>query len=124
MNLYQVGLYRLGQQDANSGWQLVSPSMGISSVAMETFEQIASAIIEAKNRIASPQCRGVFVQDGYTFFINVNFNAKGEDERGVSYAHGYCFPQKSFFELAKQPQKLAGVLEQVFPTEYDGTIEN
>lgn len=123
MNLYQMGLYRIGQQGSNSGWQLVSPSMGISPVASERFEELASAIFEVRSSLNVPYCRGLFVVDNFAFFTNLNFNAKGEDERGVSYAHCYCFTMSDYLELAKNPEKIAYVLEETFPMEYDASIE-
>ena len=43
MNLYQAGYFRLGKQGVNAGWSIVSPSSGMSPVAMEGFKGIAGS---------------------------------------------------------------------------------
>ncbi len=122
MNLYQAGYYRLGTQGVNAGWQLVSASDGMSQKAKEGFQGIASTLIGMKNASLPILNMGVYKFDRFVYLLHMNYQASGEDARGVSYAHCYCFNQKDYLELSRNPEKLFGVQEEVFPNEYDGTI--
>jgi len=122
MNLYQAGYYRLGTQGANAGWQLVSESSGMSQKAKEGFQGIASTIISLKSANVPVQNLGVFKFDRFVYLFHINYNASGEDARGVSYAHCYCFNQKDYLELSKNPEMLFGVSETAFPNEYDASV--
>lgn len=122
MNLYQAGYYRLGMQGVNAGWQLVSASDGMSQNAKEGFQGIASTLIGMKNANIPVFDLGVFKYDRFVYLLHINYQASGEDARGVSYVHCYCFNQKDYFELSMNPEKIFGVDEGCFPNEYDSTI--
>lgn len=118
MDLYQAGYYRLGSQGSKSGWQLVSPSVGMSQKAKDGFKGIAANIIELKATGVPTFVSGIFTYDSFVYLIHTNYRAQGTDSRGVSYAHCYCFGFKDYLELAKEPEKLFGILDGAFPNEY------
>ena len=122
MNLYQAGYFRLGMQGVNAGWQLVSASDGMSQNAKEGFQGIASTLIGMKNANVPVLDFGVFKYDRFVYLLHINYQANGEDARGVSYVHCYCFNQKDYLELSMNPEKLFGIDEGCFPNEYDSTI--
>lgn len=121
MDLYQAGYYRLGSQGSKSGWQLVSPSVGMSQKAKDGFKGIAANIIELKATGVPTFVSGIFTYDNFVYLLHTNYRAQGTDSRGVSYAHCYCFGYKEYLELSKEPERLFGILDGAFPNEYSGT---
>ncbi len=118
MNLYQAGYYRLGGSGSGAGWKLVAPSAGMSEIAKAGFRGIAAKLVDVRQRSGQPQALGIFGHDRFFYLMHVNYAAAGEDSRGVAYVHGYCFHQAEYFELAKQPEMLFGVLSECFDPQY------
>ena len=65
---------------------------------------------------------GLFLHDRFVYLMNVNYAAQGEDARGVTYVHGYCFSVADYYELCADPAKICAVTEESFPLEYDDKI--
>lgn len=125
MDLYQAGYYRQGKQGANSGWKLVSPSEGMSQIAKEGFKGIASNLAGLKGAMDMPETTlGVFQYDRFVYLMHVNYVATGEDSRGVSYVHGYCFNMSDYYALCIQPEMLFGMADRFFLSEYDASVES
>ena len=118
MNLYQAGYYRLGGRGSGAGWKLVAPSAGMSEIAKAGFRGIAAKLVDVGQRDGQPEALGIFGHDRFFYLMHVNYAAVGEDSRGVAYVHGYCFHQAEYYELAKQPEMLFGVLRESFDQEY------
>lgn len=130
MDFYQVGYYRKGFQGVNSGWDFVAPTDGISQKATSGFRGYVSNIIQdyTIKLYGNPgqypeQVTSLGVFENYVYLTHFNFTAKGEDPRGVTYAHCYCFTLKNYLEISKTPEKLFGIAANIFPTEYNSAID-
>ena len=123
MNLYQAGYFRKGRQGSNAGWGIVAPSKGMSQIAKDGFKGIAAKLVELKGSEGMPVVNtGLFLHDRFVYLMNVNYAAQGEDARGVTYVHGYCFSVADYYELCADPAKICAVTEESFPLEYDDKI--
>lgn len=123
MNLYQAGYFRKGRQGSNAGWGIVAPSKGMSQIAKDGFKGIAAKLVELKGSEGMPVVNtGLFLHDRFVYLMNVNYAAQGEDARGVTYVHGYCFSIADYYELCADPAKICAVMEESFPLEYDDKI--
>lgn len=118
MNFYQAGYYRVGKQGADAGWRVVSASDGMSTNAISGFEGIASAIVDRKNPNVPVINMGIYTDERFAYIVHVNYMAKGEDERGVTYIHCYCCGIKDFYSLVHTPEMIFGIDESAFPMEY------
>lgn len=125
MNLYQAGYFRHGKQGSNAGWGIVSPSNGMSKIAKDGFRGIAANLIELKSKATMPVVNlGVFLYDRFVYLMHVNYAACGEDARGVTFVHGYCFNITDFYEFCIRPEMLLGVTEDNFRMDYDELEES
>lgn len=123
MNLYQAGYYRRGKQGNNAGWGIVSPSKGMSQIAKDGFKGIAAKLVELKGTANMPVVNiGVFLHDRFVYLMHVNYAAKGDDARGVTFVHGYCFNTSDYYELCSNPAMLCGITENNFLMEYDSSV--
>lgn len=123
MNLYQAGYFRKGRQGSGAGWGIVSPSKGMSQIAKDGFKGIAAKLVELKGTSGMPVVNtGLFLHDRFVYLMNVNYAAQGDDDRGVTYVHGYCFNAADYFELCADPNKICGITADNFCMEYDDTI--
>lgn len=123
MKLYQAGYFRKGKQGSNAGWNIVSPSEGMSKVAKDGFQGLAANLTELKRKGAMPVTNlGVFLYDRFVYLLHVNYAASGEDARGVTYVHGYCFNLSDYYDLCAEPSRLCGILDENFQMEYDESI--
>ena len=124
MNLYQAGYFRQGRQGNNAGWNIVSPSDGMSMIAKNGFKGIAANLTELKGSYEMPvEGTGIFRYERFLYLLNINYAAKGEDDRGVSFTHGYCFNNADYYELCHAPEKLFALREDCFLKEYDDSVE-
>lgn len=122
MNLYQAGYTRKGKQGWDSGWDIVFPSADMPTVAKDGFRGFAGNLaMVADNDNMPKEVFGVFRRDPFLYFMNTNYRVSRQDidPRGVSFTHGYCIELADYYELCKQPEKLLGVREGTFRTEYD-----
>lgn len=123
MKLYQAGYFRRGKQGANAGWNIVSPSEGMSKIAKDGFQGLAANLTELKRRGTMPVTNlGLFLYDRFVYLLHVNYAASGEDARGVTYVHGYCFNLSDYYELCREPSRLCGILDENFQLEYDESV--
>lgn len=122
MKLYQAGYYRLGGHGSGAGWKLVAPSAGMSEIAKAGFRGIAAKLVDLRQPLQPAEALGIFGHDRFYYLMHVNYAASGEDSRGVAYVHGYCFHQAEYYELAKQPEMLFGVLPESFDPQYHPEI--
>lgn len=125
MSIYQAGYYRKGRQGANSGWSVVSPSLDMGKTSIDGYSGIASYLVEIGGNNKMPVInRGVYSHDLYMYMLQINYNAKGLDSRGVSYVHTYCVDKDDFYELMKQPERVLGIKNSTFPLEYNDSVQN
>lgn len=123
MNLYQAGYYRRGKQGNNAGWGIVSPSKGMSQIAKDGFKGIAAKLVELKGTAGMPVVNiGIFQHDRFVYLMHVNYAAKGDDARGVTFVHGYCFNAADYYELCSKPDMICGMSESNFLMDYDSTV--
>lgn len=129
MDLYQAGYFRLGKQGIGSGWDIVTPSDGMSDFAIDGFKGIAASLIKLEESIAQPmptEAVGLFRYNNkfntFIYFTHVNYAAHGEDDRGVAYVHTYCFNLKDYYKLCVQPEMLFGIQPDTFDMEYRAEI--
>lgn len=124
MNLYQAGYFRRGRQGSSAGWGIVSPSRGMSQIAKDGFKGIAAKLVELKGIDGIPAVNmGIYLHDRFIYLMHVNYTAKGDDARGVTFVHGYCFNISDYYELCSRPEMLCGVTEDNFLMEYDSSVE-
>ncbi len=124
MKLYQAGYFRKGKQGNDAGWGIVSPSEGMSKTAKDGFQGIAANLTELKQKESMPvRNLGLFFHDRFVYLMHVNYAAAGEDARGVSFIHGYCFNLTDYYELCSAPSHLFGLREDNFQMEYDEKIK-
>ncbi|MDE6202284.1 MAG: hypothetical protein K2G19_02275, partial [Lachnospiraceae bacterium] len=124
MNFYQLGYFRTGKQGVDAGWKLVAASEGLDYDAANGFKGIAANLVELKKTLSVPShIIGIFQYERFVYLIHVNFAARGKDERGVTYVHGYCFSLKDYYELCSKPEKLLGIREENYTTEYDDSVK-
>ncbi|MFR2605769.1 MAG: hypothetical protein ACLTAX_11480 [Waltera sp.] len=96
---------------------------GMSQIAKDGFKGIAAKLVELKGSEGMPVVNtGLFLHDRFVYLMNVNYAAQGEDARGVTYVHGYCFSIADYYELCADPAKICAVMEESFPLEYDDKI--
>lgn len=123
MNLYQAGYFREGKQGSNAGWKIVSPSEGMSQVAKDGFKGIAANLTELKKTWTMPVTNlGIFLYDRFVYLMHVNYGAAGEDARGVTYVHGYCFNLSDYYELCRNPEMIFGITDHNFVLDYDASV--
>lgn len=123
MNLYQAGYFRKGRQGSNAGWGIVAPSKGMSQIAKDGFKGIAAKLVELKGSAGMPVVNtGIFLHDRFVYLMSVNYAAQGEDARGVTYVHGYCFSIADYYELCADPARICAITEDSFPMEHDEAI--
>lgn len=123
MNLYQAGYFRKGKQGSNAGWKIVSPSEGMSQIAKDGFKGIAANLTELKKTWAMPVTNlGIFLYDRFVYLMHVNYGAAGEDARGVTYVHGYCFNLSDYYELCQNPEMIFGITDHNFVLDYDASV--
>lgn len=123
MNFYQLGYFRTGKQGGDAGWKLVAASEGLDYDVANGFKGIAANLVELKKTLSVPShTLGVFQYERFVYIIHVNFAARGRDERGVTYVHGYCLSLRDYYELCREPEKLLGIREENYITEYDNSV--
>ncbi len=114
----------MGKQGADSGWTMVAPSEGMSKIAKDGFKGIAANMVELKNRENLSQINmGIFQYERFFYLIHINYHAVGDDVRGVSYVHGYCFNIADYYELCKNPSMIFGATSDNFDMEYRPEIK-
>lgn len=124
MKLYQAGYFRKGKQGNNAGWSIVSPSEGMSKIARDGFQGLAANLTELKRKGTMPVTNlGLFLYDRFVYLLHVNYAASGEDARGVTYVHGYCFNLSDYYDLCAEPSRLCGILDENFQMEYDESVK-
>lgn len=123
--IYQLYYTRLGKQESNAGWQVVSTSDGTPQLVKNTFYKLASNLVSISGRSQVPSAAfDLQTMDHYVFLSHINYYSTNEgmetDIRGVSFVHGFAVRAEEYRELIYYPEQILEIKEERIVLNYNG----